>query len=127
MGSAAAVHVTGSVKFDGAEMDRGNPRTRQLVCQAGIAPDDIVFLAGSTQAPEEALALDVFQRLSPQAAADPRAHPERFEVAACSISRASPGNGAPIARPTDPPGESACRSIGELGAWWGRPHRLCRR
>ena len=49
------VTVTGSLKFDGATADRDNPRTQKLRELAGIAADDIVFLAGSTQDPEERL------------------------------------------------------------------------
>ena len=74
------VHVTGSIKFDGARTDRNNPDTQRSRALAGIEPDDIVFLAGSTQEPEESLALDDFRaarrRASP-AAADPRAPPSR--------------------------------------------------
>ena len=50
-----AVHVTGSIKFDGAEIDRANKATVGLRRLAGFAESDIVFLAGSTQQPEEAL------------------------------------------------------------------------
>ena len=61
-----AVHVTGSMKYDGAQTDRKNPATRRLAEMAGINRDDIVFLAGSTQEPEESIALDVFNRLKPE-------------------------------------------------------------
>ena len=44
--------VTGSLKYDGAQTDRNNPRTQSLRQLAGIADDDIVFLAGSTQDPK---------------------------------------------------------------------------
>ena len=60
----AAVHVTGSMKYDGAETDRTNPKTERLRTLAGIGGDDAVFLAGSTQEPEEAIAMDIFKRLS---------------------------------------------------------------
>jgi 3-deoxy-D-manno-octulosonic-acid transferase len=80
------VHVTRSMKYDGAETDRGNPATRRLAELAGFAPDDVVFLAGSTQEPEEAVALEVYQELSPRwpklrLVLVPR-HPERFEAVA---------------------------------------------
>jgi len=51
------VHVTGSLKFDGAQTDRHNPRTAALRELAGIAADDVVLLAGSTQEPEEQMAV----------------------------------------------------------------------
>ena len=65
----AAVQVTGSIKFDGAEADRQNPETVRLAQLAGFAPDDVVFLAGSTQEPEEELALG---DVSPTAPSDSR-------------------------------------------------------
>ena len=81
-----AVHVTGSMKYDGAQTDRDNPATRRLAALAGLAADDVVFLAGSTQEPEESVALEVFQQLSrdwPQLRLIivPR-HPERFDAVA---------------------------------------------
>jgi 3-deoxy-D-manno-octulosonic-acid transferase len=62
--SPKVVHVTGSIKFDGASGDRTNRATRRMARLGGVAPDEIVFLAGSTQAPEEQLVLDVFRQLS---------------------------------------------------------------
>src|SRR5688572_22142099 len=61
--SEHAVRITGSIKFDGARTDPGNPDTMRLAALAGISEKDIVFLAGSTQEPEESLALDAFQQL----------------------------------------------------------------
>lgn len=58
--------VTGSMKYDGAETERTNPATTRLRQLAGFADDDIVFLAGSTQEPEEALALAAYRTLAPQ-------------------------------------------------------------
>jgi 3-deoxy-D-manno-octulosonic-acid transferase len=80
------VCVTGSMKYDGAQTDRGNPATQRLARLAGFAPDDVVFLAGSTQEPEEQIALDVFRQLSSdwpklRLVLVPR-HPERFEAVA---------------------------------------------
>jgi len=81
-----AVHVTGSMKYDGAQTDRDNPATRRLAELWGIQPRDAVFLAGSTQEPEESVALEVFRQLSPDWPAlrlvlVPR-HPERFPAVA---------------------------------------------
>ena len=80
------VHVTGSLKYDGAQTDRNNPRTAALRELAGIADDDIAFLAGSTQEPEEQIAVEIFRRLAKQ---HPRLrlivvprHPERFDAVA---------------------------------------------
>ncbi len=96
---AQTVQRTGSIKFDGAQTNRDNPKTRQLAELAGIHPDDVVFLAGSTQEPEEQLALDVYRELAPdhprlRLIVTPR-HPERFEQAAQLLERpGSPGSAA---------------------------------
>jgi 3-deoxy-D-manno-octulosonic-acid transferase len=58
-----AVHATGSLKFDGAQTDRANPRTAELRELAGLIGEEIVLLVGSTQAPEEEYALSIFKRL----------------------------------------------------------------
>ncbi len=60
---ATNVHVTGSVKYDGAQGDRANPRTESLRGLFGIQPGDLVWIAGSTQAPEEEIVLDIYRRL----------------------------------------------------------------
>ncbi|MDG2207276.1 MAG: glycosyltransferase N-terminal domain-containing protein, partial [Pirellulales bacterium] len=57
------VRVTGSVKFDGAQTDRNNPKSAALTALAGIREDETVFLAGSTQHPEEVLAIETFLKL----------------------------------------------------------------
>src|SRR5690606_4117431 len=78
----ASVHSTGSLKFDGAQTERDNPRTSDLRRLAGLGERHVVFLAGSTQDPEEQYALDIFNRLAPthpelKLILVPR-HPERF-------------------------------------------------
>jgi len=60
---AGDVEVTGSMKFDGVEGDRNAAGVRELASLAGLG-DAPVFLAGSTQAPEEALAIDAFRAVS---------------------------------------------------------------
>ncbi|MGD9648163.1 MAG: 3-deoxy-D-manno-octulosonic acid transferase, partial [Pirellulales bacterium] len=59
----AAVEITGSMKFDGVETNRAQPATQRLAALAGIAADDVVFLAGSTQEPEEEIAVEVWRSL----------------------------------------------------------------
>jgi len=133
-----SVHVTGSMKYDGAQTDRANPATRRLAELAGFGPDDIVLLAGSTQEPEEAMALDAFRDLVEK---HPRLrlvlvprHPERFEA----VAKLLDSSGIPWQRRTALSGETASGSpplssllsplssrvllvdvVGELGAWWG--------
>lgn len=122
---AERVKLTGSMKFDGARFDRENPATRELARLAGIEPDDLVFLAGSTGEPEEALALATYRELAPRfpklrLIVVPR-HPERFpEVDALLAS-----SGVAYARRSQlGPNSPASRvllvdTVGELGAWWG--------
>jgi len=121
------VTLTGSIKFDGAQTDRHNPQTQQLAKLAGIANGDLVFLAGSTQEPEEDLALQVYRELAAEYPAlrfivTPR-HPERFEEVAALLgrsgvrwqrrSRLDEDGADPHARVL------LVDAIGELGAWWG--------
>ncbi len=120
------VSVTGSLKFDGAETDRNNARTRQLRQLAGITPEDTVLLGGSTSDPEEQVVLQAFATLRERYPAlrlilVPR-HPERFEEIAKWIER----TGIPwqrrsaIATACDSPWRVLLVDvIGELGAWWG--------
>jgi 3-deoxy-D-manno-octulosonic-acid transferase len=123
---ADCVHVTGSVKYDGANGDRDNPRTRQLRELLGVTPDDLVWIAGSTQAPEEQIVLDVFR----QARAEhsnlrlflvPR-QKDRFDEVTDILKR----NGLPFVRRSElhqPLSDGSAivlvDTIGELGALWG--------
>jgi len=121
------VHVTGSLKYDGAQTERNNPATGRLRRLAGFAPDDVVFLAGSTQEPEEELALAAFQALRDRwprlrLVLVPR-HPDRFEAVARLLDR----SGLPWQRRTALEAEGPHPQtrivlidvVGELGAWWG--------
>jgi 3-deoxy-D-manno-octulosonic-acid transferase len=122
-----AVQITGSMKYDGAQTDRDNPSTRRLAALAGLAADDVVFLAGSTQEPEESVALQVFQQLSSdwprlRLILVPR-HPERFDA----VARMLDASGVVWQRRTllDPPlvvRVLLVDVVGELGAWWGTAH-----
>lgn len=122
------VVCTGSVKFDGARTDRENSATRRLAELAGIARDDVVLLAGSTQAPEEELTLDAYLACRER---HPRLrlllvprHPERFD----EVARLLESRGVPFARRSQlaaaRPAATTPRvllvdAVGELGAWWG--------
>jgi 3-deoxy-D-manno-octulosonic-acid transferase len=57
------VHVTGSIKFDGVESSRANPRTAELRQFFRLREDDVVFIAGSTQDPEERFAIESYLSL----------------------------------------------------------------
>ena len=80
------IAITGSVKFDGIETRRDNDRTLALRDAFGIKPGERVFIAGSTQAPEEDIAIGAWQQAR-KAAPDLRLilvprHKERFEEVA---------------------------------------------
>ncbi len=80
------LHVTGSIKFDGEQANRDNLRTLELRQFFGLQAHERVFIAGSTQAPEESFALDTYQELRVEFSElrlilVPR-HKERFEEVA---------------------------------------------
>jgi 3-deoxy-D-manno-octulosonic-acid transferase len=120
------VHVTGSVKYDGACTERDNPRTQELRRLLNVGSADLVWVAGSTQAPEERIALDIYRRARTQ-------HPnlrlilvprqkDRFDEVAGLLRR----SGLPFVRRSELTGPVEDRSavvlvdtIGELGALWG--------
>jgi 3-deoxy-D-manno-octulosonic-acid transferase len=122
-----SVQVTGSIKFDGACADRSNPTTRRLAELAGISARDIVFLAGSTQAPEESLSLEAFRKLADQHDAlrlilVPR-HPERFEEVAKLLDQSGVAWQRRSRLENDGADAKArvllVDAVGELAAWWG--------
>ena len=123
---AEDVHHVGSLKFDGALTDRGNPKTEQLRRLANIDSDQIVFLAGSTQEPEEAFAIAAWQKLVPEypnlrLILVPR-HPERYGEVRRLLDTSGVSWQARSERNDD---SSSCApvllvdTVGELGAWWG--------
>jgi 3-deoxy-D-manno-octulosonic-acid transferase len=134
------VHVTGSLKFDNARTDRNNAATQTLRQLAGIASDEIVFLAGSTQEPEEELAVETWLALREshpklRLILVPR-HPERFACVAemldrrvgnapdCWLRRSElqPGQKLNATQPGENCKPILVDTVGELGAWWGTAH-----
>ncbi len=121
---AKQVVVTGSIKYDGVQAERDNPRTRELRRLLGIAPHELVWVAGGTQHPEEALALQSYQRARTQhphlrLILVPR-HPERFD----DVARLLQASGLPYVRRStlaSVPRNSIILidTLGELGAIWG--------
>ena len=57
---APRVETIGSLKFDGIHTNEHNEEIQHLRKITGIERDDLVFIAGSTQEPEEALAVETF-------------------------------------------------------------------
>jgi 3-deoxy-D-manno-octulosonic-acid transferase len=120
------VHVTGSVKYDGVESDRLNPRTQELRRLFAVDPADLVWVAGSTQAPEEKLVLDIYRRLKDafprlRLALVPR-QKDRFDEVASLLEQSHlpfvrrSALAAPVA---DRAAVILVDSMGELSAVWG--------
>lgn len=120
--------ITGSIKFDGGETDRENRQTTALTQLAQLEKTDKVFLAGSTQRPEESLAVDTFCALADEypelrLVLVPR-HPERFdEVASMLTDRGlSWQRRSQLALQSEAQTDTRILlvdSVGELGFWWG--------
>ena len=124
---ANAIAVTGSVKFDGAKGDTGQPLLAALRAQWGVSEGAPVWVAGSTQEQEEPLILDAYQRLRKRfpglrLVLVPR-QPDNFEASArrlveLGIPFLNRATGACI-----PAGSSPhvllLNTTGELGAAWG--------
>ncbi|MFL2871527.1 MAG: 3-deoxy-D-manno-octulosonic acid transferase [Pirellulaceae bacterium] len=121
------VHITGSIKFDGAQTNRSNETTQSLISLSGLNPDMPVILAGSTQIEEEKFVIQTFSDLLPdhpeiQLIIVPR-HPERFDAVAEMLEDQI----YPWVRRseiTEPLADGSWKIllvdvIGELGAWWG--------
>jgi 3-deoxy-D-manno-octulosonic-acid transferase len=117
------VAVTGNVKFDGVLLDRRNPRTHFLRDTLEVKDGELIWIAGSTQAPEEEIVLRIWQGLRTYHPAlrlflVPR-HQDRFDEVAQMLER----SGVDFAR------RSSCADLGqpvvlvdttgELGALWG--------
>ena len=122
------LHITGSIKFDGVRSNRSNPKTNELREFFGILPDEQVFIAGSTQSPEESFALDTWQALRGEfpnlrLILVPR-HKERFEevatlVASRGLTLRRRSSGCATGRSAQPTEVLLLDTLGELGACWG--------
>ena len=122
---AANVVVTGNIKYDGVNTDRTNVKTLAMRDLVGIAPGELVWVIGSTQDPEESLAIEIYRNAKarfPQLRliVVPR-HPERFD----EVARLLANSGLPFVRRSALASPPSCEAIllidtiGELGAIWG--------
>ena len=124
---AINVLATGNIKYDGVNMERRNARIQTMRILLGISADSPVWVAGSTQAPEESIAIDIYRRAKVR---HPRLrlilvprHPERFEEVAWMLER----SGLPFVRrstlepatPIPPDAVILGDTMGELSAIWG--------
>ncbi|VAX41940.1 3-deoxy-D-manno-octulosonic acid transferase [hydrothermal vent metagenome] len=124
------VHVTGSIKFDHLQSDRHNKETVALRQFFDIASHETVLIAGSTQAPEESIALDTWQELVKEfphlrLILVPR-HQERFEDVARLVQsrglplvRRSKKTASPLPTTSAHPPLLLLDTLGELAACWG--------
>ncbi len=131
-----SVHVTGSIKFDAVETDRHNPQTTEIRRAFAIADDAPVFIAGSTQSPEEDYALAAYREIRKRVPElrlilVPR-HKERFEEVARLVQsqgfaltrRSTPNATPPHSESTDNKSSDELPvllldTLGELSACWG--------
>jgi 3-deoxy-D-manno-octulosonic-acid transferase len=119
--------VTGSVKYDGAMKDRDTAKTAMLRRLLGMSEaGPLVWLAGSTHAPEEAIVLGVFSRLRVQfpnlrVVLVPR-HPDRFEEVAKQVEESGLSyirRSKVVEALPEMPAVVLFDSVGELAAAWG--------
>ncbi|MFO1022322.1 MAG: 3-deoxy-D-manno-octulosonic acid transferase [Planctomycetales bacterium] len=117
--------IAGSIKFDGVRTDRQHPRVAEIRTGFGLKADELIWIVGSTQDPEEALALDTYRALREQfpqlrLMIVPR-HKERFEEVAQLITErgfdllrrsqsGTPSTGTPVC---------LLDTLGELSFAWG--------
>jgi 3-deoxy-D-manno-octulosonic-acid transferase len=130
---AERIYVTGSVKFDGLLCDPRNYKSQQLARLLGLEeiagePAPLVWVVGSTQDPEERLALQLYKKLKAdfpelRLVLVPR-HKERFDEVAQLIT----AEDLPLLRRSQADNRDdfferdsvvLLDSIGELGALWG--------
>lgn len=121
------LHVSGSIKFDGVATDRHNPATDQMRELFGLSSSETIFMAGSTQEPEEQLAIQAWVECrkrfpSLRLVLIPR-HRERFDevaqlvrIAGIELTRRSQ-----LPSSVQPTSDAVILvdSIGELSACWG--------
>lgn len=123
-----AIRVTGSTKFDDAPTSRDTEAIHGFRRLLAVHPGQEIFVAGSTQAGEEAIALQAYAAL---AARFPRLrliivprHAERFDSVAAEVRRAGfrCRRRSELHEPAhdwDPRTVVLVDSIGELRSWWG--------
>lgn len=117
------LQVTGSIKFDGVQLGRANSKTTELRQFFGLRSGEKVFVAGSTQDPEESFALDAWQSLRNEfpnlrLILVPR-HKERFE----DVAKLVTSRGLTLQRRSNAVTSTGdvllLDTLGELGACWG--------
>ncbi len=118
---------TGNTKFDGASRDAMHPEVQHRREWLHLCDDDVLWLCGSTQSPEEQICLEAFAKLADH---HPRLklilvprHAERFDEVAALIAKM----GMSWCRRSRMESEGVdpawriflADSVGELRWWWG--------
>jgi len=127
---ADRIGVTGSIKFDGAVVDRHNAATERLAELCGLAATDVVWLAGSTQAEDESVVFAAYAELQPRF---PRLRlmvaPRHIERSDYVIKAITDRQWRAVRRTDLAPGRTLSAdevlvidTVGELAAWWGVAH-----
>ena len=119
------VRVAGSIKFDGAAAPANPQLARELASSIALAPDDVLWIAGSTQEPEEVMAAQIWRDLRgkfPQLrlVIVPR-HPHRGKSIGSQLETAgvrSELRSSGASPPCDRDAVLISDTIGELFAWW---------
>ena len=116
-------HTMGNIKYDGAMTDRRNPKSDELRRLFAIDEGSLVWVVGSTQPPEEEIALSIYRKALAKHPGlrmflVPR-QPDRFEDVARRIER----TGLAFVRRSRHEGASdspvvLLDTVGELGALW---------
>lgn len=126
------LEVTGSLKFDGAPSDREAVAVEARAAWSGVEPWHRVWVLGSSQAGEEQMVLQLYQRLrcdcpELRLVVVPR-HRERFALVANLIQRHGlkvhrrSQDGSCFDGPWDNDRVILVDTIGELKHWWGISH-----
>lgn len=134
-GNSNGIHVTGSIKFDGIQVERDNSLSKELKTAFHLNESQMILVAGSTQFPEERIALDVYLEARKRfpnlrLILVPR-HQERFE----EVARIVKSYGLPLIRrsqrrlaelgtvlpfsTSEKPAICLLDTLGELKACWG--------
>ena len=124
---APSVVNSGSMKFDGPLGDKTNPNVLRLQTSAAIPDDAVVFLAGSTQAPEEEFAIQAFKQVSKSFPSLYLMIAPRHVERSTDISKLLESSGMrwqlrselELKKPDSTARILLIDSTGELGWWWG--------
>ena len=123
--------ITGSIKFDRVQTNRANSLSVEIARSFGIQPHERVFIAGSTQSPEEEYALAAYFALRRdypdlRLVIVPR-HKERFDevarlIESCRVPLVRRSRKSPVAAGQALASERPVLlldTLGELSACWG--------